>query len=263
MKGALHLLSSALALVVLGCGGSTTMMPPPPPPVMNGSFGMAAVSTGPDTFLIGGPIQSNAGGTVSGTVRVDSSTSTCFDFFTPLTLSGTVSSTGQLSLTSSVYNLQTINIMGTLSADGKTISGGTFNITGGCAAGIHGTLSGFQVALINGSYNGTFMAGGSSMGVSVKLSQGATPDTAFGLSGSVNFTNGSACGLSSLNITAFETGFIAGADVRTTMMDSTLTPVAGFHGVATDGSARIIRGTLGISAGPCAGTSVPIDLDLP
>jgi hypothetical protein len=253
----------ALTLVVLGCGGSTTMMTPPPPPAMSGSFGMAAVSTGPDTFLIGGPIQSNAGGSVSGTVRVDSSTSTCFDFFTPITLNGSISSTGQLSLTSSIYNLQTINIMGTLSADGKTISGGTFNITGGCAAGIHGTLSGFQVALINGSYNGTFMAAGSSMGISVKLSQGATPDTAFGLSGSANFTNGSACGLSSLNITAFETGFIAGADVRTTMMDSTLTPVAGFRGVAVDGSARIIRGTLGIASGPCAGTSVLIDLNLP
>ena len=262
MKAALYLLSCALTLVVLGCGGSTTMTQPPPPPAMSGSFGMTAVSTGPETFLIGGPIQSNSGA-VNGTVRVDSSTSTCFDFFTPLTLSGTVSPTGQLSLTSSVYDLQTINITGTVSADGKTISGGTFNIIGGCAAGTHGTLSGFQVALVNGSYNGTFMAAGSSMGVSVKLSQGATPDTAFGLSGTATFSNGSACGLSSLNITAFETGFIAGADVRTTMMDSTLTPVAGFHGAATDGSARIIRGTLGIGTGPCAGTSVPIDLDLP
>lgn len=150
-----------------------------------------------------------------------------------------------------------------LSADGKTISDGTFNISGGCAAGIHGTLSGFQVALVNGSYNGTFMAGGSSMGVSAKLSQGATPGTSFGLSGTATFTNGSACGLTSLNIIALETGFIAGADVKAGMMESTVTPVAGFHGVATDGSARIIRGTLGIVAGPCAGTSVPIDLDLP
>src|SRR5262249_9413472 len=83
MKFCVYLLSSVLPLFVLGCGGSMTTAPVAftPPPTTNGQFGMTAVSTGPDTFLIGGQLQTNSSGSASGTFRVDSSTSTCFDFF--------------------------------------------------------------------------------------------------------------------------------------------------------------------------------------
>src|SRR5690242_6465347 len=117
-------------ILLIGCGGGSNMPPVPPVPLtISGNFGMTAASTGPDTFQIGGPIQSSPNGMVTGTVRVDSSTSTCFDFFTPLTVSGTLSSQGSLSMTTSAYQLQTISLTGMVSSDGKTISGGTFSVT--------------------------------------------------------------------------------------------------------------------------------------
>lgn len=264
MKRLSYLLTSVLASTLFGCGGGSTMMtqPPPPPPGMNGNFGMAAVATGPDSFQIGGLFQSTAGGMVSGTVRVDSATSTCFDFFAPLTFSGTMSSGGQFSLTSSVYDLQTITISGMLSSDGKTITSGSFSIAGGCGTGIHGSITGFQLPMVNGTYTGSFMAGGATIGVSVKISQSAPPNT-FGLSGNATFTNSGTCSLSSANILAFETGFIAGSDVRAGMLDPTITPVANFTGVFGDGTAKTIRGTISLPNGPCAGTSVPIVLTMP
>jgi len=233
-----------------------------PPPTTNGQFGMTAVSTGPDTFLIGGPLQTNSSGSASGTFRIDSSTSTCFDFFTPLAFNGTITSQGLLSLTSAVFQSQTITVSGTLSSDGKMLSGGTFSINGGCGTGIHGTLTGFQLPLVNGTYTGSFTAGGSNIGISLMLSQPNTPNN-FGVSGSATFTNGGACTLSSANILASETGFIAGVDVRAGMLDSSVTMIASLRGAFTDGTAKMIKGTLSIPAGPCTGTSVPITLTMP
>ncbi len=263
MKTVMYLLASLLTLTLAGCGGGSTMITQPPPPTagMNGNFGMTAVSTGADTFQIGGAIQTAPDRSVSGTVRVDSATSTCFDFFTPVTFSGTISSGGQFSLTSSVYSLQTISVTGMLSSDGKTITSGNFSIAGGCGAGIHGAITGFQLPMVNGTYTGSFTAGGSTVGVSLILSQSAPPNT-FGLGGSAAFTNSGSCSLNSASILAFETGFIAGSDVRATMMDPTITPVASLRGVFADGSAKMIQGTLSIPNGPCAGTSVPVVLTM-
>lgn len=247
-----------MALGILGCGSSMT---PPmvggPPPTMSGSFGMTAVSTSSGTLVFGGPIQSTPTGSVTATMRVDKTA--CFDFFTPLTFTGNISSGGQLSMTSSPFQSQTVTVSGMVSSDGTTISGGTFSISGGCAAGVHGTLTGFQVPLVNATYSGSFTAGGSTIGVTVVLNQFNNPNN-FGLSGSAAFTNGSACGLTSANIISGETGFIAGADVRAGMMDSTVTLVANLNGTLTDATIKSFQGTLGLPNGPCTGTVVSVTL---
>ena len=262
MKWLASLFSSVLLLLMISCGGGRNMVSSmSPSPSMSGNFGMRAVSVGMDTFLIGGPIQSSPNGSVSGTVRIDSATSPCFDFFTPVTVSGMISSMGQLSLTSSAFQSQVINVTGMLSSDGKTISNGTFSITGGCAAGIHGSLSGFQVAMVNGAFSGSFSAGGSTIGITAMLSQGSSLND-FGLSGTATFTNGGSCGLTTANIVASETGFIAGADVRAGMLASQ-TIVASLSGSVADATARSIKGMLTIPAGPCAGSSVPVTLTMP
>ena len=267
MKRFLYLSSLVLLLVVVGCGGSTIMggLPPSPTPTpagsgMNGNFGMSAVSTGPDIFSIGGAFQT-ANGSVTGTVRVDSSTSKCFDFFTPLTFAGTISSDDHLSMTSSSFQSQTINVTGVLSSDGKSISGGTFLVIGGCGSGIHGTLSGFQVPTVNGTFSGSFMAGGATIGMVATLTQGNSPNN-FLLSGTANFSNGSACGLTTGKFVGGETGFIAGADVRAMMLDPSLVPEAFFGGFISDGTGKTINGALTINSGPCSGTSIPITLTM-
>src|SRR5262249_54237269 len=137
---------------------------------------------------------------------------------------------------------------------------GTFSVAGGCAAGIHGAVTGFQVSQVSGTFTGAFTAGGANIGISAVLSQGTASNT-FGLSGTATFTNCSACGLPSANITAFETGFIAGTDVRAGMLDSTVTPVGTLRGTVSDGTATTIMGTFAIPTGrPCAGTSVSVTL---
>lgn len=250
----------AFLAITLGCGGSSTPIQTKPP-ILSGNFGMTATSqAGPISFQLGGPLQSS-GGSVSGTINIDSSTSTCFDFFTALTFTGTLSPTGQLSLTSSSYVGQVFNLTGTVSADGMTISSGTYSITGGCAGGDHGTLAGFQVPLVNGTYTGTFSAGGSTINISAALSQGTI--NGFLLGGTFTFTNASSCSLTSYKVVGGETGFIAGADVRANILDSTLTSIAGFRGLVSDSSAKTIKGTIGIASGPCTGTSVPVTLTMP
>lgn len=247
---------------MLGCGGGSTPTQTMPP-TMSGNFGFTATSQiGTNTFQFGGPIQSGAGGPVTGTMNVDSATSTCFDFFTALAFTGSLSPSGQLSLTSAPYVGQVFSLTGIVSSDGMTISSGSYSIAGGCASGDHGTLSGFHVPVINGTYTGTFPAGGTTINISAALSQGASSNS-FLLSGTETFTNASACSLTSTKTVGGETGFIAGADVRANMLDATLTAIAGFQGLVSDSSGKTIKGTFGIASGPCAGTSVPLNLTMP
>jgi hypothetical protein len=259
-NGLVGLLTILCLAMALGCGGSSTSANQPV--TMSGNFGFAATSqTGTNTFQLGGPVQSGAGNSVSGTMNVDASVSTCFDFFTALTFTGTLSPSGQLSLTSSPYVGEVFNLTGTLSSDGMTIASGSYSITGGCAGGDHGTLSGFRVPLINGTYTGTFPAAGATMNISAALSQGTT--NGFLLGATVTFSNATACSLTSAKALGGESGFIAGADVRANLFDATLTAIAGFHGVVSDSTGKTIKGTLGIASGPCAGTSVPLTLTMP
>src|SRR5690349_20010218 len=146
MKRTRSLFSWAWTLILLGCGGGSSMMtpPPPPPPAINGSFGLTAVDSATlNTIPIGGTIQSTPAGAVSATMRVDNTL--CFDFFTPLTFSGNISPSGQLSMTSSAFQGQTLALTGMVSSDGKMITSGTFSMSGSCGNGIHGSLAGFQV----------------------------------------------------------------------------------------------------------------------
>lgn len=258
--------SLALLVLIVGCGSSSMMSPNTPPPntpnsvVLAGNFGLSVASqTNPaTTYQIGGPLQSNSSGAVTGTVRIETGSS-CFDPTLNVAVNGTITSAGQLTLTA-IFQTQTITLNAMVSADGKTISGGTYTIAGGCAAGDHGTFSGFQVPMINGTYVGTFSAGGSTVSMSLQLSQSAANN--FALSGKATFSNGSSCGLTTANILAGETGFITGADIKTTLLDPSLTVVGGFGGLVTDSTAHTINGTVTLTSGACLGTFAQVSLTM-
>jgi hypothetical protein len=255
-------LAITLLAVMPGCGGGgMTSIVQGNALMMNGNFGLTATSqAGPNIFQLGGPFQTSSGGSVTGTMNIDSSTSTCFDFFTGLTFTGTLGSSGQLSLTSSAQAGQVVNLTGHVSSDGMTISSGTYSITGGCAGGDHGTFSGFQVPLINGTYTGTFTSGGVTVNISVALSQGT--GNPFLLGGTATFTNGAACALFSANIIGGQSG-IAGADVRARMIDNFSVYPSTFQGVFSDSTTKTIKGTISVGTGPCNGTSIPLTLSMP
>ncbi len=140
------------------------------------------------TSQVGGSIV-QAGTTISGVLHVLGSD--CFNVFTDnVTVTGTITG-NSLTITSGAVNGQVINFTGT--ATSTTLSG-TYTITGGCAGGDHGNVSGFKVPSVTGNWTGSFTSSlGPSTNVTAALTQGsAFADGSFALSGTVTFQS-SAC----------------------------------------------------------------------
>jgi hypothetical protein len=91
-------------------------------------------------------------------------------------------------------NSQILTITGT--SLGSSISSGAYSIAGGCGAGDKGTVSGYTLAALTGTYSGTISTGsGSSVSVVAHLTQSTTASSASGFytaAGSATFI-GSSC----------------------------------------------------------------------
>ncbi len=239
-----------IALLAPGCGGksggtgSTTSTPTYPS--ITGNWSLAASSqVTSQTFLMGGYL-TNTDGTVSGTLHILNSP--CYSLTEDVPFTGTITTAGAFSATSTQIASQTITVSGTIS--GSTLSSGTYSITGGCANGDKGTVTGYIVPPFTNTYTGTFVSGLTSVGVSVTTSQsGPTSDGIYQVTGSATFT-GSPC-FSSGTITASE---IAGGYMEVTIS----TPNGGtleFAGEITNSSGKTITVTYEVTAGTCAGNS--------
>ncbi len=193
-----------LCVVVLsglyGCGGGSSRSvgssspPPPESPVLNGNWEIQATSqvTANTSYLIGGSF-ATTGTAVTGILHFLNYS--CYyipaknsEWDVPVT--GTVSSSGSLSLTSSVVDEQTLNVSGTV-ASGR-ITSGTYSISSGCGNGEHGTLTGFSVPSFTGTYSGGIVSNGVSWGImTLNLTQAAAPDSdgLYDLSGTASVVN--------------------------------------------------------------------------
>ena len=244
-----------LLLLAAGCTGGGNNMTGPvgftARANVSGSYGITGMSqTTSQSYLIGGIFQNDGNGNITGVARVDRSA--CFDFGVPVTFSGSVNSQNQLTLTSASINGQVITLSGSVSSDGKTISGGTFSISGGCASGDHGTTSGFQVQGVAGTYSGTFLIAGHPVTVTAAITQENGGNTgASMLTGTISFTiNGALCDLPTNTNVSFA-GVAAGSDVHISVQN-TLSGTATFVGAATDGTGKTITGTIDLT-NTCAG----------
>jgi hypothetical protein len=203
--------------------------------------------------FIGGPLQSNSAGNVTATMHIDDPSS-CFALTTIPTFTGTINSQGQLTVTSNNVQSKVISVTATVSPDGKAITNGAYNITGtACAAGDHGTVTGFLVQPFTGTFSGSFSSSGGIANVSANVVQSNAADAngLYQLTGSVAFS-GTPC---------FTSATISSSGVAGVLMLLNLSANDGsaisFVGVASDGSAKNITGTFSISGGTggCSGQS--------
>jgi hypothetical protein len=241
----------------IGSSGGGSITP------FNGNFGFTATSQVTSTvFVFGGALQAAANGSVTGTMHV--SGSGCFNPQTDVVpFTGTISSAGAFTVTSTAVNTQVVNFTATISADGTSITAGTFTITGGCGTAEHGTLTGFEVTSMTASYTGNFTSGTTVISVvSSALTQATTANAQgqFPLTGTLLFSS-STCGLSSATI---QSATAAGTLVNMVLAGNDGLSTITFSGQATDGTAKTIVGTFSISGvGTCGGFAGSASLSHP
>lgn len=227
---------------------------------MNGNFSFTAASQAlsPNMVFIGGPLQTDSMGNVSGTLGVSNSVSNCIALGTTAMFSGSINAQNQLMLTSAPINGQVITLNTMVSADGNFFSSnGTYSVAGGCLAGDHGGLQGQH--LLTGMYSGSVLIGGNPINVTLNFNSPGTPDAmgAFPLRASATFANTTACG--GFTGLSTEGGSQSGLAVGFTL-GAGANPVVTFGGSAIDGSAAMLVGTMGLSGGPCNSMSGQITL---
>jgi hypothetical protein len=193
----LPLMAGVLGLAVTGCGAASNVALTP------GNWSMTAAPAGGGVpFYIGGNLTQN-GTNLTGTLYVVSSN--CFDPSAMVAFTGTVK--GQIvTLTSASAIGQVINI--TASGSGSSALTGTYTVTGGCADGNNGNLTGTTVPSISATWSGPLVgSGGANVILAFDLTQSTTASQngQFGISGSAMFTN-SSCS----NSATVSTAFIAG-----------------------------------------------------
>jgi hypothetical protein len=133
VKRPAQFLSLLFLASLIACGGSNMAVKTGGPPIMSGNYNLTATSqTVSRPAFIAGALQSDPMGHVTATMQIINGNLQCFQA-TGVTFTGIVDSQGQLSLTSSSINGQTINITAMVSVDGNTISSGSYTTTGsGC-----------------------------------------------------------------------------------------------------------------------------------
>lgn len=255
-----------LAASLCGCGGGSMTgskpvtppdTPPPPVPAMNGNWEILANSQVANTTYEGGGSFSTNGTAVTGVLHFVNSS--CYlasqkgsTTFVDIPITGTLSSKGNLTASSSAVNGQTLEFSGTWS--NGAISSGTYSITGGCADGDHGTVTGFPVPSLTGTYSGTFV---STTGVQVKatvsLTQSSTDNDGFyALTGSASFS-GSPC-FSSGTVEAGPYSFVVGGYIQLPI-DTTTSDLVLFQGSVTDSTGKTISGNYSVTGAVCSGDS--------
>lgn len=237
-----------------------TPTPPPVVPAMNGNWEILANSQLANTAYDGGGSFSTNGTSVTGILHFVNST--CFKgvdhgttFIEDIPITGTLSSNGDLTASSTAVEGQTLAFSGVWS--NGTISSGTYSISGGCADGDHGTVTGFPVPSFTGNYNGTFVsASGVQVKVAISLTQTASPDSGgfYGLSGSATFTGSPCFSTGTIEVGAFS--WATGGFVQLAI--DTPEPTADlvmFAGQITDPSGNTINGNYSVTGTVCSGDS--------
>jgi hypothetical protein len=250
MKTLASVLAVLCVLTMVSCGGKPPKQAPIAFSSLNGNFSFTGTSQNlaPNKIFIGGLLQTDAAGRVSGMLGVSNSVSNCIALGTTASFTGTIDSQNHLMLTSATINGQMISLSTTVSSDGNFFSVGSYSVAGGCLAGDQGSLAGQH--LLTGVYTGSVLISGSAINVSLNFGAPGTPDAsgAYPLQAGATFTNTSACG--GFTALATEGGSQSGLAVGFTL-GAGANPIVSFGGTTIDGSAVMLNGTMGISGGPC------------
>ncbi len=250
------LAASLLTSTVLGCSGALTATPAPSAAVLTGNWQISSSSTSAAKLASLAGEFTGGGATVTGIVHA-SAANACIATGTAIDLSGSVSSASLLTLTGTVVG-GTLTITGTVAADGKSLSGATYVVTGGtCAFATPATANAASYASITGTYTGTFPdMSGQSSSITATLTQSPSSSTTgtFSLSGSATLPS-NPCFNSPVAITNSQ---VSGGSFNLTYSDSsTGNSVNALGTFTTDGKTlTVTQWTLTGSCGPDSGTGV-------
>ncbi len=232
-----------LLVLLAGCGSGPSYLR-----LKSGNWVFVATSrvfSDTTVYVVGNVTQ--AGTEVRGAMHVDDA-SGCFDLSTDVPLTGVVQDQN-ITLTSSTISDQVITV--SVSGTSESLTG-TYTITGGCAGGDQGTVTGTYIPPISGTWNGSFTTpSGGTFSATANVRQGlADAGGLFDLTGTVAFTNSSCMTSATLSSNSFIVGDIVYMELTT---NSGLTD---FFGYITDpANPRSMEGTYQISSGTCAGDS--------
>lgn len=264
MTRPMRFLSFLFLVLVIGCGGGTMTQPPVAfnSPPLSGSFSFDGTSqnANTNTIFVGGALQSDSGGHVSGTMGITTNpnVTTCFPEGSSAAFTGTLDGQGRLMLTSAPVAGQVITLGAMVSSDGNFISNATYSVTGGCLSGDMGGV--FVSHLLNGTYTGSFFAGGNLISLSADFGLPGMPSTtgSFPLNPTATFSNTAACGgfTSASTASGAQSGLAVGFNMTPNVANTTLT----FSGTSIDSSGTMFSGTVAIAGGPCDATQAPVTL---
>jgi hypothetical protein len=242
---------AVLCILILasGCGSTpaptSTSTAAPTYPAITGNWSISAASQiSLQTYLMGGYI-TNTNGSVSGTIHVLNSP--CYSITEDVPITGTVSTSGTVTATSPAVANQVITIGGTITS--TVFTAGTYAITGGCATGDHGSVSGYSVASYSHAYIGSFISTPTHINIVptiIATQNGPDSDGFYHVTGTASFS-GSPC---------FTSGTLAASAIAGPYMSITITTNNGtvtFAGYATDSTGKTITGTYSIAGGTCSG----------
>jgi hypothetical protein len=254
----------SVLVLLCGCGGgsgtsplssSSPSAPPSSPPAqdqgISGGWQLSTTSTaGMPALTIAGSIN-QSGSSVSGAVHVTGGN--CFDEQNVIGLTGTLTD-GNVSLTSASVDGQVIAFAGsiTIKANFPDALTGTYAVTGGCANGDQGNVTGYSVGAFNGSWYGnlTTAAGANIHWGTEKMGQvSPSSEGSFGITGAFTFDD--AC-FSSGNLTpgTYPTpSFHLGTSVVLNIPTDNGT--IAFVGIAGPDQGGLIEGTYTVTGGSC------------
>jgi hypothetical protein len=263
MRNLRVMLLLAFALLLASCGGGNSSTgtnssgssgaTTPTAPNITGNWSITVQSTvAAGSVQVGGSLVSN-GTQVSGVLHVLNSS--CFQIADDVPVSGSITAgSNAITLTSGTVESQVVTVNGTVAADGKSISSGTYTIAGGCDNTDHGSLTGFVVPPFINTYTGTFISAtaGSATNVSATITQAATADGdgLFHVTGTVMFPNGVCFTSATVTPSSAAIGGFLVLDLATNTGADVL-----YVGQITDSSGKTINGQYHVNSGNCAGDS--------
>ena len=157
---------------------------------LTGNWQISATSAlaGPGGVLAGSIAQS--GTALSGVMHIYNSL--CYDFMTSIPFTGVMTSGTTATVTTTAVQGQIITANLNAAVDGNSATG-TYGIAGGCANGDTGTLMGYKVKSLSGTWKGSFTDGVFQIAITAVLTQSG-PDAAgyYHLTGTASFS-GSPC----------------------------------------------------------------------
>ena len=255
------LIATPLVLAItflVGCGGNsnngnnggTT------PLLTSGNWSLIAKSAAAPgtTVYLGGSLTQN-GSSISGTLHVDESA--CYATSDSVPVTGTIKGTN-LTITSG--NIAGQVITASLVGSGKAVSG-TYSISGGCASGDHGSVTGTWIPNISGTWNGNILTGSTAVAVKASVTQSSTASAngTYSVVGQMSYTN-SPCSTGATVSTGFIVGDMVYIGAASDDLDGGTGDLEYVGYLDVPSTATKMSGTYWVNSGLCAGDSKTLHL---